>query len=79
MQEFLEIVNENFVEICSSIGTILAIFFCRTKNSESLQAAKEKKLERTRQKNARKAAKLQESLRKEAELEKEVKTNVTSL
>lgn len=75
MNEIFEAILENWAQLMGAVGTILAVIFCRTKNAKAVKAATEKKLQKTHSKNERAAEKLQESLRKEAELEKAVKEN----
>jgi hypothetical protein len=75
MEEIFEAIIENWAQLMGAIGTILAVIFCRTRNAEAVKISTEKKLQKAHRKNEKAAAKLQENLRKEAELEKAVKDN----
>lgn len=75
MEQVIEIIAENWVELCGAIGTILTIFFCRNKTPESRKAKQEKELAKAK-KSAEKAARnYAAKLEKQAALEKEGKEN----
>lgn len=73
----LTLIEESIWEILLGVATIVALILTRGKNADQIKAIKQKKLAKLKAANTKATAELQSNLKKEAELEEELK-NVKS-
>lgn len=67
--EILELIEENAMQIICSVAVIISIITGRTKTAEQAKKKKEKILARLKKKETKQAKSLQNTLKKQAEIE----------